>query len=189
MIDQPPGVAEPPVRVTFVPTIDDRLQAMPPVVRPRGAKVWWLGIMLSILAVNVAARVVREGWSGFMQGPGVGLLVAAGALIGLLRAPSVVRAVLVRHLRANPQLDQPLTYEFSARGVRVESPVSTTEVPWASFVRARETREYFLFHVASSTAYVVPRRAMREREERRLRELLADRLGLRAEFTNDQSGR
>jgi hypothetical protein len=146
--------------------------------------------MLSILAVQVVTRIVRVGWSVFMQGPGVALLMGAGVLIGLLRAPAMVRATLVRHLKANPQLDQPLTYEFSACGVRVESSISTTEVPWASFVRARETREHFLFYVASSTAYaVVPRRALREADERRLKAVVAARLGPLAELMKESDTR
>jgi hypothetical protein len=62
-------------------------------------------------------------------------------------------------------------------------------MPWTSFVRARETPEQILLFFARKTAYFVPRRALREDEERRLKALIGARLGPLAELTNESNTR
>jgi hypothetical protein len=114
------------------------------------------------------------------------MLVGMGLLLGV---PVLRRRALVRHREQHPALYGPVEFTFGADGLRIASALATTDVPWSSLDRAYEANGLFLFRLAGSTAYFVPRRALRENDEPRLRALVAAHLGPRAELTNPTDGR
>ncbi len=59
----------------------------------------------------------------------------------------------------SPNIRAVSRFSFSERGVEIKSPTARAELQWASFVRAKETSEFFLLYVRKSMAQIVPKRA------------------------------
>lgn len=178
------AVAEPPVQVTFVPTVDDYVHASRETLRFTGRDRWLVRIGVPVIMGGMLAMIVAdEGWRA-LYGSGLTYTVLLACWVLLpLAWPVLLRWIHLRQLRQNPHFNGPIAYTFTVRGVHLETPLGTSDMPWTSFVRARETREQILLFFARKTAYFVPRRALREEDERRLRGWLAARLGARAEFS------
>jgi len=172
------------LQVAFVPTVDDQVHAARATAAggfSRGQRVWLL-VLMFLLAVNVFNAIRREGAAalhGLAGGTLVLLIVVAAAWVGRRH---LLRLVLARHARAHRDLYLPVVMTLHGDGLRVESKIGTTEIPWSSFTRARETREHFLLYAGDGKAYFMPRRSLRESDEPRLRAILRSRLGERAEL-------
>jgi len=189
MIDQTASVAEPPVHVSFVPTIDDLVHASRETVRG-GRRRRWKEIALPLLLAAIIAVQVAQNGIAVLTGSAVFLVIALVLLaVVQLGLPLLVRWAVVRQRRQNPHFDGPVAYTFTAEGVHLQTPLGASDMPWTSFVRARETPEQILLFFGSKSAYFMPRRALRDDDERRLKALLAARLGPLAELTNETTGR
>lgn len=191
MIEPAAGVVEAPVRVTFVPTTDDLVEASQAAVRTgttRRRRWVSIGVPL-VLSVLIVDRMQR----GDVVVPAVSDLWLVVPLLLVLAAafgsPLLVRWAVVRQRRQNPHYDGPVTYTFTADGMHAQTPLGVTEMPWSSFVRASETPGLILLYFGYKSAYFVPRRALREDDERRLKTWLAARLGAQARLTNESTGR
>jgi hypothetical protein len=187
-IEQTPSVAEPPVHVTFVPTVDDLVHASVETIRGGRRRLWGETVLPLVLGAIVAVQVAQGG-TGALFGPAAFLVLALLVLLGVrFGFPFLVRLGVVRQRRQNPHFAGPVEYTFTAEGVRLQTPLGASDMPWASFVRARETPEQILLYYGHKTAYFLPRRALREDDGRRLTAMLAARLGPRAELMTPSDG-
>ena len=175
--------------ISFVPRVDDQVQATRAAIPARPARRWWFIALLLILTVNVVMQIRREGLAALFGFAGYTVLAMVVGSAAFLGAPLVLRRALLRHGRKHPEAYSAVTYTFGADGLRVESKISATELPWSSVTHARETAGLFLLHVAGGRVFFVPRRALRDRGEARLRTLLGARLGPRAELMQPTNGR
>lgn len=182
MVD--PGALE----VGFIPTVDDQVHAIGEKVKVGRGKRLWVSFLMFGLVANVVSSVWREGAAALRGQAGFTLVLVIAATAGFLRWRQVMRWSLARYARAYPDRYAPVVYTFGADALRLESKFGSTEVPWGSFTQVRETKELFLFGIGS-VDYYVPRRALRETDEARLRELLTARLGPRAELMKPTDGR
>jgi hypothetical protein len=170
------------VEVAFVPTVDDQVRAMDEVTRPPPRRQWWVAVLVALLVINSIMQVRREGLRVLFGFAGLSLLIAAVGGLVSFRLNVLMRWGLARHARRHPAAYSPVMYTFNADGLRIESKLGTTELPWSSFTGARETTDQFLLPCANGQQYFVPRRAVRESDELRLRTLLQAHLGARAEL-------
>ena len=190
MIEESAGVVEPPVNVSFVPTIDDLVHASQETARGGRRRRRWMEIGLPVLLVAIIVGQVAQNGIAALYGRAVSLVAALLLVLAVtFGAPLLVRWAVVRQRRQNPHFDGPVAYTFTADGVRLETPLGVSDMPWASFVRARETPEQILLFFGKNSAYFMPRRALREDDERRLKALLAARLGPLAELTKESTSR
>lgn len=166
------------VTVTFVPTVDDQVRANREVTSTRWSRFFAIAAPV-VMGLMTAQVVLTEGWNALL---GTAMVFPIIFCTSLLTTP-IIRLAVARNRRQNPHLVGPHAYTFGEGGVHLESPLGTVNMPWSSFVRARETRGLFLFHFARKAAYFLPRRALRDHDEARLRELVAAHLGARAELT------
>ncbi|HET7463023.1 MAG TPA: YcxB family protein [Longimicrobium sp.] len=168
--------------VAFVPTVDDQVRANREILRrSRWERVLEIALVL-FLGRIVVLTVWRFGWRELFGSAMLPAIVLAALLVLTFGMPALVRWSIVRQRRQNPHLVGAITLTFSGAGVHVQSPLGTMDVPWTSFVRARETPELLLLCFARKAAYFVPRRALRETDEARLRALVSAHLGARAEL-------
>jgi hypothetical protein len=180
-MDQAPVVDPGALEVGFIPTVDDQVHAIWEKVKVGRGKRLWVSFLMFVLVANVVSSVWREGVAALRGAAGYTLVLVIAVAAGFLRRRQVMRWGLARHARAYPDRYAPVVYTFGADALRLESKFGSTEVPWSSFTQVRETKELFLFGIGS-VDYYVPRRALRETDEARLRTLVAARLGARAEL-------
>lgn len=176
------------IRVEFVPTVNDQVRAHREIVRSGGWSQVGGPLYLAGCAVFLAVQAWLYGWSVLFGNMKLVTFTWVGLLVLQAAVPLLTRWGIVRQRRQNPNLAGPMSLTFSDAGVHVESPLGMARMPWASFVRARETPEMLLFHFSKKAAYFVPRRALRETDEARLRALVASHLGARAELTKPTDG-
>lgn len=170
------------ISVAFVPTVDDQVRANREILRRRGWRRVEEYAVLVFGVLFLSSQVWLNGW-GVLFGRLVLITIVWMVLVALLLAvPLITRWGFVRQRRQNPHLVGPMSFVFTDSGVHVQSPLGTADMPWSSFVRARETPEMLLLYFAKKTAYFVPRRALREADEARLRALVVTQLGARAEL-------
>jgi len=189
-MDETPVTAPDALRVAFVPTVDDQVHSTRATASggfSRGQRVWLL-LLMFLMAVNVFNAIRREGAAALRGFGGLSLVILIMVAVGLVGWRSLLRLALARHARSHRDLYQPVVMTFGRDGLRVESKIATTEVPWSSFTRVQETGELFLLHASDSRAYFVPRRALPERDEPRLRAILRGHLGERAELMQSTDG-
>jgi len=118
--------------------------------------------LLPIVFVAIAAGVLLLAWP---PSAGVAVPVVSGAVILLFSsyvfAPWQRARAIRKLIVSSPLYQHELRYEFSADGLRSISPVSTTDYRWEGFLRARETRDFFLLYVAAGRAVFLPKSAVR----------------------------
>ena len=176
---------EPPVRVAFVPTVDDQVRASNAILYGSGWARFFRMAAPVLFAAWTVVTVWDAGWSALLGSAMIFPIMLAVTLL----MPVITRRTITRHFKQNPHLLGGFTYTFTPEDVQIESPIGSSRMPWTSFVRARETPELILLYFARKAAYFVPRRAMRDEDERRLKQWLSARLGPRAEFKTDLDGR
>jgi hypothetical protein len=173
-MDQAPRTDASTLRVAFVPTVDDQLEVSRSLVVP----VSWRWRWPWAVAALVMGGAVLERGPEILLAP-LGVVLAGGlALWGLGPGMRILaRRRLVRLGRENPAPYARTTFEFGAEGLRVGSELGTTEVPWMQITRVQETKEIFFFYGADDRVLFLPRRALGEGDEARLRTLLPGYLG------------
>ena len=165
------------VTVSFVPTAEDQYLASRDIrLGKRFARAAEAAFPL-LIGINLLMVVSEGGWRGAFRGFA---LVFPLALAAWALRPWIARWTIARQRRRNAMLAGTHTITLSGAGVRVEGPTMTLEHPWSGIVQARETKEQFLIYYTADSAYFVPRRALRERDEAPLRALLERSLGPRA---------
>ena len=133
---------------------------------------------LVIIGMNLAA--------GHTVGDAVrtnGVIYAGLVIIWLVGLPLLTRWSSARMLRTTPSFQGELEYSFTTAGMKVRSPVSFAEITWATFVRAIETREFFLLFHNKQIASFLPKSAFGSTEEQQeFRSLVSNQLGDRARW-------
>ena len=138
--------------------------------------------------VRVQRLLTREMWFG--SPAGILLLLMAGGLFALLSSVGgagakqvligvpifvIVFVVLqtqaqswsARRLReGSPLYQEEQHFELSPASVRVTTRLTSSEYQWRSFARVRETKDYFLFYIASRRALFLPQRALTSAADR-----------------------
>jgi hypothetical protein len=89
-------------------------------------------------------------------------------------------ASIVRRRMSHP--DGPYDVTLDDKSVRIHSPAGVSELKWPAFLRARETRGFFLLYVGESQAQFIPKRALAPEECQLLRDLIERHLGGRAQL-------
>ena len=108
-------------------------------------------------------------------------LVAAFFLCLRWLAPRIQRWQLRRAYSETPSLRGPQVYQFTDAGLTIRGGAASTTLGWDSFVKADETREFFLLFYSKRCAYYLPKRVAGDEGERNaLRALLRAKLGARA---------
>jgi hypothetical protein len=156
-----PFASEAPIQVSFVPTLDDQLLALRAVQANRR---WWRVGVPAVLAIMLVIEMVMWGWETILSG---GLVLLGLMLVGLL-VPPLERWQVHRFRRRNPHLLGALTYTFTPAAMHLESPLGTVEMPLRSFIRVGETPDQILLFFAQRSAYYIPRRSLRDEDQRRL---------------------
>jgi hypothetical protein len=165
------------VTVSFVPTAEDQYRASREIrLGKRFARAAEVAFPV-LIGINLLMVVSDGGWRAAFRG--FALVFPLALVVWALR-PWIARWQIARHRRKNARMAGPHTITISPAGVRVEALTMTLEHAWSGIVRARETREQFLIYYTADSAYFIPRRALRERDEAPLRSLLARSLGGRA---------
>lgn len=107
--------------------------------------------------------------------------VMAGLAALSLLASFTQRRALRRAYQNTPSLRVPQVYTFSDAGLSIANGMATTSLGWDAFVRAMETREFFLLFYNDRSAYYLPKRVIRgPAAEAELRALLDAHLGVRS---------
>ena len=110
-----------------------------------------------------------------------GVLYVVLALFWLLGIPLITRWNAGRTLRATPAFQGQIEYSFDENGVEIRTAISASHLGWATFVRAVETKEFFLLFQNKVVATFLPKSAFGgtgDLEE--FRSLALTRLGQRA---------
>jgi hypothetical protein len=83
--------------------------------------------------------------------------LALGALFVIVFIPAIaaIRSRRVLRLEGNHGHRR---YIFSPVGVSIQSPLASAEAKWPAYIRATETRSYFLLYSAPGFANVLPKR-------------------------------
>jgi hypothetical protein len=165
------------VTVSFVPPAEDQYRATREIrLGKRFARAAEIAFPV-LIGINLLMVVADGGWRAAFRG--YAIVFPLMLVLWALRL-WIARWQIARHRRKNARMAGPHTITISPAGVRVEAPTMTLEHAWSGIVRARETREQFLIYHTADSAYFIPRRALRERDEAPLRSLLARSLGGRA---------
>ena len=56
-------------------------------------------------------------------------------------------------------------YIFTEDEISIESPLGSAKVKWAAYMRAKETRSFFLLYTAANFANVLPKRSFKNESE------------------------
>jgi hypothetical protein len=161
------------VVVTFVPTVEEQYRVWQSIRREKR----WRRVMDVGMPVVFAANA----WlTSRYSAPWTAVWMAALAY-WLLR-PRLWRWQIARNRRSNPVMGGAHTFTVSPAELRLSTPTADIALAWSGIVRARETPDAFLLYASRDWAYFIPRRALREADEGRLRAILAGRLGERAEL-------
>jgi len=109
--------------------------------------------------------------------------LAAVMVAGItLAEPLIQRRLFRRRFAATPSLRVPQAYTLSDAGLSITAGPTTASLEWDAFVKATETREFFLLFYNDQCAYYLPKRVVGGAPaESELRALLADHLGSRAQ--------
>jgi hypothetical protein len=138
MIEESASVVEPPVHVSFVPTIDDLVHATQETARGGRRRRRWKEIGPPVVVVTLLAVQVAQDGIAALTGSAVFLVITLLFLAAIhFGAPLLVRWAVVHQRRQNPHFDGPVAYTFTAEGVHAQTPLGVSDMPWASFVRAR----------------------------------------------------
>ena len=81
------------------------------------------------------------------------------------------RRTIVQSYRANPGLQAPLTYIFSAEQIEVRSGEYTGSYEWSNFRAARELKDWFVLQQAGIMVNPVPKKDISAEQQAALREL------------------
>jgi hypothetical protein len=79
------------------------------------------------------------------------------------------------------RVDFPFIHTFSDTGLRVDVMGGATELHWSGMVKAREVEGFFLFFWNDVSAHFTPKRALSIEDQNRLRALIQEKLGDRAD--------
>jgi hypothetical protein len=174
------SVSEASRTLTFRFAIDaaETVRAGREVQRTKGRRwlTWAIWPMLALLTAMylVGGEPLRDLWR-------IGLVALfLGAL--QLGVPLIQRWQLRRMYASSPVLREPQVYTFSDAGVTITGGPANLSLGWDAFVRAMETREFFLLFSNPRSAYYLPKRAIgTPADVGELRALLDAHLGSRAE--------
>jgi hypothetical protein len=151
------------------PDLDRYAVAFRYVLRDLYRKVRILGAILAVLGVAVLA-LGTDAWP-----VGVGLLV-----VGALNVVYVPRKSIQTSIRALPLvLRQPQRIEIGDPGVRILSPLMSTEYAWAAFENTREIPGQLLLMLGKRQVLPVPITTVPPQQLAELREFLANRAFVR----------
>jgi hypothetical protein len=151
------------------PDLDRYATAFRHVLRDAYRKVRILGAILAVLGVAVLA-LGTDAWP-----VGAGLVV-----LGVLYVFYVPRKSLRTSMRALPLvLRQPQRIEIGDPGVRILSPLMSTEYAWAAFENTREIPGQLLLMLGKRQVLPVPITTVPPQQLAELREFLANRAFVR----------
>lgn len=142
--------------------------AVSPAVERFARLVIWGGAIALLIIVSLAGS--RAGGQRF--GPSLLWVIPAFALAGLFELRFLGLGILARRAR------YPLASEFWANEVEVGQSFSGRPFTskWGAVEKVVETKDMFLFYVASRAAYCLPKRVVDPGDLRPLRKLVRDRL-------------
>jgi hypothetical protein len=172
------------IHVAFVPTVDDQVRANRAITQAIGWTRFTHAAFPVLMLAYSALVGVWLGWGTVFHG--FALVFPVALLVWALQVP-LGRWTVVRHRRQNPHLLGPCAITLHESGMRVESPNSDWVTMWTGIIRARETRDDYLLFVTRRSAVFLPRRALREADEPRLRELLLRHLAGRVQLKKQTS--
>ena len=130
-------------------------------------------IGLGLAAGSTVAAAVRAN----------GVIYAGVVIVWFVGLPLLTRWSSARMLRTTPSFQGELEYSFTSAGMKVRSPVSSAEITWATFVRAVESKEFFLLFHNKQIASFLPKSAFGSADEQQeFRSLVSDQLGDRASW-------
>ncbi len=73
--------------------------------------------------------------------------------------PLFILSTVARSLwRNQPRLKEPTTYLFTLAGIHVQSFAGSSDLNWSLYLKARETRDYFLLYTSPKFAHALPKR-------------------------------
>jgi hypothetical protein len=106
---------------------------------------------------------------------------AGVALLWLLGIPLIIRWSSARTLRTTPSFQGELEYSITEAGVQIRSSVSLAQLAWATFVKATESKDFFLLFHNRNVASFMPKSAFESAAEQQdFRSLVSSQLGDRA---------
>ncbi len=151
------------------PDLDRYATAFRYVSRDAYRKVRIVGIIVAVIGVAVLA-LGADAWPF-----GLGLLV-----LGVLYLFYVPRKSLQSSMRALPMvLRQPQRIEIGDPGVRILSPLMSTEYAWAAFMKTQEIPGQLLLMLGKRQVLPVPLTTVPPEQLAELREFLADQAFVR----------
>ena len=115
-----------------------------------------LGVVVAVATAFVALMNGEVGWLPIIMLPAVTLGATIGIWFNLLWFPRKMRRLFAQQPLYGREMESAWSdHEFSTR-----TPLGTTVVQWAQFVRWRETSRSFLFYLSDSSYLFVPKRVL-----------------------------
>lgn len=176
----------PPLRLAYSVNDADQRAAIRAIVVAE-PQVRWTRVAVAVLPFVMVAWSLSAGWS-----PGLALFrnvfwIVLAILGVFVYVPWTVQSIVKAIRRADPDWSREQVMTFGQQGIRLESAVETTDIPWSAVQRATETDEVVLIHIGAARVLFLPMRVVAgEVDPATLRRFLRARLGPRASLREGQ---
>jgi hypothetical protein len=119
------------------------------------------------VALLIACAVLKAVGTGSLASAATNLLplfaiLPIAVLAGIYVAPYYTSKSVYKN---SVSLKSPIQYSFSDDGVTQKSVTGRGEVLWTAYIKARETRDWFLLYTQKRLAHPLPKRAFANEDE------------------------
>lgn len=126
--------------------------------------VLFLGVLFMAIGTLIFVTAGKEAWRGLFPFVGGGMFVFAVTML-----PAFMQR---REFNRNPLFRHSSLFDFSEEGIRVESPISRSELRWDAVQRWLENEQMFLLYFSPRQFLMLPKGVFNFGEEDEFRQLL-----------------
>jgi hypothetical protein len=150
-------------------------------------QVRWIRIGAALLPIVMVALSMSAGWSLGMALFRNMFWIVLAVLAMTVYLPWTIRSVVRAIRRADPDWDREQVVTIGEQGIRLESAVETTDIPWTAVRRAVERPTIVLIYIGAARVLYLPVRIVSlQADLTALRCLLREKLGNRASLAGEE---
>ena len=123
----------------------------------------WVVILVSCVVTALVLLFVLVFATGKPMRNPQDMFLNAVPLLGVVAAVGVtifaVPYFQARSFIRSPKSREESIYTFTSSGCQIEGPNGSSDLKWAAFLSAKETRDLFLLYPQKNLAYIIPKRS------------------------------
>jgi YcxB-like protein len=144
--------------------------------------VWGFFIGVPLLVIVVMLCLGQDLSASGTSGLPAWAMLSGGPLFVLVFMPLLQLLTISSMRRRSPTAGKVQTYTVTPDGYTVRGSLFDSALKWEAFVKAVETKEFFLFYLSARWAHFIPKATATEADLQTIRAILREKLGTKAKL-------